>query len=272
MWGKKKMRKLNVLKNIIASSIVFTMSAVLGLSGVVSPKAANNVKIQKYEQKGEKLNIAFSGIKDPKEKNTKVIIGEQEFQVDKIENAEDYGKGISYIFLVDVSGSVSRKQYDFMEHIMKSLVKKSNVDNIKIILVGETVKFFDNESGKKDTMIDKIKSIRERAYEAGTAQTNLYKGIVDALEAANNDSEMNLVRSLVIFSDGFEEKGDSLTQNEVLNAVREQRVPVFTVPVESGISVGGDEDTNEILSSFARNTVTFSFMFQFQVSVITSDF
>lgn len=230
---------------------VFSLFVTLNIN-YVSVIAGGKPSIIKYRQNGENLNIAFTGIKAPEEKKTKVFIGDQSFSVDDIKNSSDYKEGISYIFVVDVSGSVQTAQYQLMEEIMGALVKKSNTGNIKIFIVGDKVIPFDTASGSNDDMVDKIRTIRDRAVEAGVYQTSLYDGIVTALKESEKDNEINLVSAMVVFSDGFEEKRDGRTIGEVEDAIKESRIPVYTVPVAPGVDIGGGQDTNEILSSFAR--------------------
>ena len=213
--------------------------------------AGSDFGVHAVVQKKDKLNIAFSGVKSPKESDAKVNIGDQEFLVDKITNAAKYKEGVSYVFVVDVSGSIDDNQYAFMKNIMKEIVDDGNTAGIKILLVGKKVVSFDTVSGGKDAMKAKIDSIDTRADEADRNYTSLYQGIVDGL-AATKDKDMKLVKAVVVFSDGFEVKENSLTRNEVTDAVKAARVPVFTIPAASGIDVGGGEDPNEILSSFAR--------------------
>lgn len=239
------------LKKILSINIYLLIFAFIFNVNSFKVFAGNDFGVHALEQKKDKLNIAFSGVNSPKENEAKVSIGDQEFSVDKITNAGKYKDGVSYVFVVDVSGSIDYNQYTFMKDIMKSIVDDGNTAGIKILLVGKKVVAFDMVSGGKDAMKASIDSIDERADEADRNYTSIYQGIVDGLNEANN-KEMKLVKAVVVFSDGFEVKENSLTRNEVTDAIKEARVPVFTIPAASGIDVGGGEDTNEILSSFAR--------------------
>lgn len=249
------MRKL-VKAGLFKKLVIFCLVMMVFLNiGLVEASAKGDFGIQKFQKNGENLEIVFSGTKSPKEKDTKVYIGEQEFPVEKIVNSKKYEEGSSYVFVIDVSGSIDNNQNEFMKSIMKELANQKETKAIKIIIVGEEVKEFDTVTGGKDEMNEKIDSIEERKNEAGLNYTSLYAGIVKALEVADEDKDMTLVRSVVVFSDGFETKDNSLTQGEVLEAVKESRIPLFTVPVAAGVNVTGGEDTNEILSSFARKSL-----------------
>lgn len=236
--------------------LLFSLVATFFLSGKAQEvEAKNKLGILKHVQHGNQFEISFAGVKEPKEKDTKIIIGNQEFKVDKIVNSSDYNEGNSYIFLLDVSGSISGNQYAFMESVMKGIIKEKKTEKIKIIIVGDKVKVFDTVSGSKDAMEEKLDSIVKKIPEVGTGATSLYEGIVKALEVAEEDKGLTMVRSVVVFSDGFETKDNSITQNEVMDVVKERRIPLFTVPVEEGVMSGVGEDTNEILSSFARRSI-----------------
>lgn len=244
--------RISKLKKVLSLNICIIMLAFLFNINASQVLAGNDFGIQAVAQKKDKLNISFYGISSPKENKAKVNIGEQEFLVDKITNAAKYKEGLSYVFVVDVSGSISIEQYMFMKDVMKKIVDDGNTDGIKIVLVGKKIVEFDTVSGGKDAMKASIDSIDTRADEADTNYTSLYEGIVKGLEAASKDKDMKLVKSLVVFSDGFEVKDNSFTQNDVLRAVDKARMPIFTIPVAPGVDAGGGEDTNEILSSFAR--------------------
>lgn len=248
----REQSKIEVFKKWIIFNFVIIFLMNMSLSSVF---AKGDFGIQKFQKSGEMIEIVFSGIKSPKEKNTIVTIGEQEFPVENIVNSTKHNEGTSYVFVIDVSGSINETQNEFMKNIMKELANQKETKAIKIIIVGEEVKEFDTVTGGKDEMNEKINSIEERKGEAGLDYTSLYAGIVKALDIADKDENMTLVRSVVVFSDGYETKDNSLTQGEVFEAVKESRVPVFTVPVEKGINITGGEDTNEILSSFARKSL-----------------
>lgn len=244
--------KRRFLKQAVVLCVVMLLFVNLGFIPVF---AKGDFGIQKFQKHGEEIEIVFSGIKSPKEKDTKVFIGEQEFPVEDIENSKEHKEGISYIFVIDVSGSIYPNQKEFMNNIMKKIANQKETKAIKIIILGDEVKVFDTVTGGKDEMNEKIDSIEERKNEAGLDYTSLYAGIVKAIEVADQDEDMTLVRNILVFSDGFETKNNSLTQGEVLEAVKESRIPLFTIPVAQGINVMGGEDTNEILSSFARKSL-----------------
>ena len=67
-------------------------------------------------------------------------------------HAVKYKEGVSYVFVVDVSGSIDDDQYAFMKDIMKEIVDDGNTAGIKILLVGKKVVSFDTVSSGKDAM------------------------------------------------------------------------------------------------------------------------
>lgn len=234
----------NIRKNILMLSFKLFLPIIAFLLTANIIYANDNIKLHEWKQSKDDIVISYySDSESVKSDDLKLNIGNQEYGVYKNSKLIHSKESASYYFIVDISGSINSWQDSTMIHIMKNIVKKSKKnDKLYITLVGENIIHFDAVSGH-DNMIDKIDSIYNRINEAGRGGTALYEGILSVLDKA--DSDKSLIKPVIIFSDGIDEKDESNTDNEVFEKIKNYRLPVYTIPLL-------ETDYTDILSSFAR--------------------
>ena len=160
---------------------------------------------------------------------------------------EDADEGVSYIFLVDISGSIRQAQFqaikDTIAEICDGLTDK---DNISIFSVGDETYTQPFVSSAEDiqAQIDAI----ERRQE----DTNLYESIVKSLNVMNTHENCHDKKALVVFSDGEEDHVRGITLDETVAKIRESRVPIYTVAMLGTNPAARYVETAKVLGSFAR--------------------
>ena len=157
------------------------------------------------------------------------------------------GEPVSYIFLVDVSGSISEEKLQNMKDYLKTVTEKLQaIDQVCLITLGDNLNIGEFTSGKAaiDAQIDQITGLQE--------DTNLYYGIVESLKLLNSRTENSGKRALLVLSDGQDDQTTGITREEVNNWLEETRIPVYTAAM---LDSGADSTAQEfakILGSFAR--------------------
>jgi len=152
--------------------------------------------------------------------------------------------------LVDVSGSMSDAQMETAREAMLAISgEMGEDDNMVITSLGDTV-----DVGQ---LLDSSQS-REEAINAlsqGSADTNLYKGIVDSLELLDTSTKYNRNRCLVILSDGQDDHQTGSTEAEAMDAIKSSAIPIYavaTLPVGAGKEA---QEYGKLLRSFATTSL-----------------
>lgn len=176
---------------------------------------------------------------------TRIDGTEMETTLSTLEDETEYP--VTYMCLVDVSGSMDEKRMQSVRDIIKQLVqqKKEN-DNFCIQTVGNEItdNGFCADEETLYNQIDAIKVLRE--------DTNLYYAIQNAVEILETDEQAYANKCLIIFSDGAEDQDTGITREEAESAIREVVVPVYTVAMIKQNASEQQLESAKILGSFAR--------------------
>lgn len=179
-------------------------------------------------------------------------IGEYTVQVDGVELAISSGSvdltrtPVTVFCLVDTSGSIS---------------------NFKMKLMRDTLLEISASLGKEDSMVlatvddqltigDPILSVEEcetaiNGIKSSYKDTNLYYGIVKSLERLSSDETYHACRCLIVLSDGIDCQDNGFTEQEVMTAIQNARLPVYTVALVENYN---EREGAKTLGSFARSS------------------
>ena len=159
------------------------------------------------------------------------------------------GNGTSYVFLVDVSGSIKATHFqaikDTIALICEGLTEK---DNISIFTIGDST-YTQSFVATPEDIEAQIGAI-ERSRE----DTNLYASVVKSLDILNTHEQCRDKRVLVIFSDGEEDIFDGITFDEVSAVIKNSRVPIYTIAMLGKNPPARYVESAKVLGSFARSS------------------
>lgn len=238
--------------------------AVLALLGVillwsgnrqsVSAESALQIGIDQYEvtEDGKILIYVNQNEEDrfkPLVTESSLLIGKNSLQAEEITYLSEMNEPITYLCLVDISGSMTEEGIMQTKEVLEQFVEdKGSQDNFCITTMGNDVK----SSGfltEQTALAEAIGSIER----IGSEDTNLYYSITEALKVLKTDKAVNKKRCLMIFSDGEDDQKKGITRKEAEDAVKDSHIPVFTVMI-SGKNLKDAEESVKILGSFARNS------------------
>ena len=152
-------------------------------------------------------------------------IGEAAAETTGVETLATSSEGVAYIFLVDVSRSLSSQEFDSIRGAIDLWVDSLGpADRVAVIAFGEASRVeldFTNDYG----------ATREALARLGPTDdlTVFHRALRDGLELARRrDAGLPGRRVLVVLSDGKDE-GSGLTTDDVLATLRADPVPIYAI-------------------------------------------
>lgn len=176
-----------------------------------------------------------------------IRVGNRELPVEDVGLFGGSGEAVSYLFLMDVSGSIQAAKLEEMKQFLGLMAgEMGERDSACLVALGNDMYGGDFVVGGG--------ALREQAArtEGLHEDTNLYYGIVESLKRLGNTEGLNDRRVLVILSDGEDDQATGITREEAQDAVREARIPVYTVAFLRDEAAQRQIDMTKVLGSFAR--------------------
>ncbi len=163
-----------------------------------------------------------------------------ERQITRFMKPDDIGKGINFVLLVDVSGSMAgRKIKSTREAIISFIQSAGKNDNFKIITFGKTVEQTKGFTKDKNALINATINIKSPDK---NAPTPLYFAAVKALKGFN---EVKGRKVVILLSDGVNDlrkdgyndlshfnKIPTTTLNETIKSTNKTGIPVYSIGFE----------------------------------------
>ncbi len=174
-------------------------------------------------------------------------VGNQTLPIAGIETFGQTGEGATYLFLIDISGSIGVKKSNAIKQTLLSVISgMEDQDNAGMLLVGDEVEI-QALTADKAALAAQIEGIA-----SGTKSTNLYLGITKGLDLLASDAKSNPKKCLIVLSDGEDYAVKGITREEVEKKVSLLRIPVYTVAMLGENPQGSYVESAKILGSFAR--------------------
>ncbi len=181
--------------------------------------------------------------------NVEIILGDRSCEVSELDAFADTDEGVSYLFLVDVSGSVTTQDIENSKEILLSVVNLMGAnDNAAIMLIrNEAVcgEFLQN----KEDLVAAVEEISRTSED-----TNLYLGVREALEQLQENDACNQRRCLVILSDGRDDQNNGILFEDARDMVKSAGVPICTVSMPLHKPSTADVlEPDKVMQSFTDN-------------------
>lgn len=164
--------------------------------------------------------------------------------IDTLGNSET---PVSYVCMIDVSGSMSQERIDAAKAILNQMADgKKDADNFYITKMGNQLTSSEvlQNADEIKAYIDTITVTKE--------DTNLYQGIKEELAAMQSQEGLHTKKCLIIFSDGADDQVTGITREEAIDAVKESNIPIFTVAMLKDNPTDDQAEAAKVLGSFAR--------------------
>ena len=235
--------------DIFIVSLVFVLLFMTPFGVLASEKA--DLYLERYEINNNQLTmqVKYSCEQnfEPSIETSKLKINNQTVPITELKTESKTEETISYLFIIDVSGSMDQKRVDDSKEIINKFIesKKEN-DLICIVKMG-------NEMTNSGFLKD-VSSIQTFFFffVVTKEDTNLYKGICEELDYFTNSEDVSQRKCMIIFSDGADDQVTGITREEATERVKENNVPIYTVALLKESPSKEQVESSKVLGSFAR--------------------
>lgn len=164
-----------------------------------------------------------------------------------VENFAKADMATSYVFMVDISGSMKDDMMAEVKALLSGIVDlMEDKDNACVMLVGDTI-----NSGEfledKEALLKAIEAI-----EISNEDTNLYLGIDKALDILDTSNQVKDRACLVVLSDGRDDQMTGITLEEVEKKIEEKRISICTLATIGNKPNQEKKDFAKLFGSLAR--------------------
>ena len=177
-------------------------------------------------------------------------LGQWNTEVIQVAPFASLDQGVAYVFLVDISKSLSTELFDQMVGGMETWVKGMGpADRAAIIAFGETSRLLTDFTGDEDSLLTALESLGPTDNE-----TLLYQAMADGLDLSGRlDPGLPGRRALVVFSDGKDE-GSGIVTEDLLTRLREDPTPIYAIGYSRLRDADERDEYLRLLQRFATNS------------------
>jgi Mg-chelatase subunit ChlD len=176
-------------------------------------------------------------------------VGSEAVPVTGVQPFDSAGAGVGYIFLVDVSKSLRPLQFDEVKLATQSWIGSlAPKDRGALITLGDSVRVVQNFTADHEVLAAAVDSLR-----LSDNQTMLHDGLIRAVELGRTvDTALPARRVIVVLSDGLDDAFGGMSEAEVLDRIRTDRVPIYAIGLYQPPRTRRKEEGLRSLGNFAR--------------------
>jgi len=240
----------NFVKRCIYSVVYMVVALVIGKDSAQAAEV-KQVNIEGYQIIENGMQIYLNGDEDVlrNKEGLEIVLGDMVYSADSVTSFEETKEGVSYLVLVDVSGSVTKQDIEDTKDILTHLVKlKGEEDNLAVLEIrNEIVKT--NFQTDEDALLTQVQNI-ERTSE----DTNLYLAVREGLKILSEDKACHQKKCLIIISDGMDDQKNGIIFEDVRDAIKSENIPICTLATPwRGGNVNGENAPDKVMKSFTEN-------------------
>lgn len=168
-----------------------------------------------------------------------------------IQNFKDTNEGSATIFLVDISKSLSTKNFDVIKDNMMAWVEQmTGNDAVSIITFGADVTIIRDYTNDKEQLEADIESL-----ELTDNTTSFYEAVQTALTISSVENEnIPYLRQIIIITDGANVQKGSITKNELIKTIEQKPYVIYGIGAYGGSLTTSKQEALDILGEFARTS------------------
>lgn len=228
------------------SKVLAMVCAVLMFSTTVAAEEAMEVYVGSYQAADNQIQIQVSNnlTDENAQPQYNVSLGGSTLDILSVAEGEER---ISYLYLVDISGSIKSETRKQIEDVFNNLVAYMGFeDNAALMFVGNDA-YFNDFTNDREFLVTEFTN-----FSVASEDTNLYYAINQALTILDTSEKCNERKCLVVLSDGEDDKIDGITAEEVKAKIEEVEIPVFCIETLGGNPSEKKVEHAKITGSFAR--------------------
>ncbi|MCG6551301.1 MAG: VWA domain-containing protein [Candidatus Magnetominusculus sp. LBB02] len=178
-------------------------------------------------------------------------LGAVQTKTEGIRQFTQSGEGIGYVFLVDISKSLNHQQFEHMRQAISGIVgNMARKDMAAIITFGKDVKVVCDYTADRNELKSKINALKPI-----DDLTQLHRGLTRAAEMGRRkDATLPARKVIITLSDGEDDFAGGLTKDEVIDALKVDRVPIYAIGFYNPPSSPKKDEHLKTLGEFARRS------------------
>lgn len=225
--------KLNISQIVQKGNDVYLYVNALDSAGKPAPDSVSAEQLSVNIDKGESLPVQEAAV----------------FQ--------SLNQGVSYIFCIDVSKSVTEQEMQEIRSSMTEFVNGMSAnDYARIITIGTEVTALCNSTTDHNALNTAIQSVARVAD-----YTYLYKGISFALDGQRKSVDTMPERAaLVLFTDGMDDSDGASSEEQVLVDIAETRIPIYVVGLKGNDAAANLNSVGQIARQSGGSVFSYSDM------------
>ncbi|MBR2471332.1 MAG: VWA domain-containing protein [Clostridia bacterium] len=229
--------------------IVSVLIAIIMVFGTLTCCFANNEYEQKIEQVYANMPEITAFVKAESQPTANNIIGYMNNDQLAFESCLPYNRedGVSFIFMVDCSTSVSSGQMSSIKRTIFNFIKNDAQANDKFVIVsfGQSVDVLADAENTKDEVLGAVNSLKNNQQ-----ATVLYDAVSKARQIAGgmNDSYPKK-RMCVVFTDAVDYTVGGTTREELMESAEMAGIPLYVVAINEY-----NKESIDVLGQVARRS------------------
>lgn len=155
-----------------------------------------------------------------------VSIGPHPAEITAVETFRQTDEGVAYIFLVDISKSLSAKQFGQIQSALHQWLDGMRPeDRAALISFGSEV----NQRLGFSADLNRLRQVID-GLAVSDQETSLYRGLLEAISLGRRqDADLPARRAIIVLSDGIDDTLNGVTLEEVFKQSQEYRVPIYSI-------------------------------------------
>jgi uncharacterized protein YegL len=162
-------------------------------------------------------------------------------------------QGIAIVFLLDISKSLSRQQFELIRASVRAWIESLNrppagpPDQAAIVTFGSSVKTVQDFTADKRALNNALNPLGP-----SDMQTFLYQGLVQAIDLSRRlDHNLPLRRAIVVLTDGMDEEKGGAGRQEVLDKLAVDPVPIYGLGASADYNAKNKAKVDAALKDFS---------------------
>jgi len=190
-------------------------------------------------------------VKNVQKDRLSAVLATQTLQIKDLQDFSQLKGGVAYILLVDISKSLSAKEFTGMRQVLQKWIEGMGPqDRAAIITFGTEVKTLQDFSNDKVLLNNLIGQLS-----VTDNNTQLHKGLIKAMELGSRaDPDLPARRVIITLSDGQDDYAGGATPKEVYEMMKTDPVPIYAIGYYRPPRKPQKEEALKSLGAFARTS------------------
>ena len=152
-------------------------------------------------------------------------LGTEPMKVTSVKRLLDSGEGVAYVFLVDISKSISRADFSSMQNsLQKWIANLRPSDRVAVCTFGDGYNLVSKFQSDKQSLSQSLAALTPRDM-----STHLYEAITRVIDFQQHEgTDLPGRRVVVLLSDGKDE-GSTVTSEQVIQQLQTSDTPVYVI-------------------------------------------